>query len=428
MPKIEVFQKALNDRLGAKLPHDELEALLECAKAELDAVDDEQGIYKIELNDTNRPDLWSTAGLARQLIAYQGRAAIPRYSFFTRPDEAPEAAYRIVVDPSVEAIRPYIVAFAVSGEPINEAALNDLIQTQEKLCWNFGQKRRAIAMGVYRRDLIQFPVKYVAVDPDASRFQPLGLDKEISMREMLTEHPKGQEFGHIVANEALFPLLTDAAGDVLSFPPVINSNRIGAVEVGDRELFVELTGTDLNSLMLAASIVACDLSDSGFMIHPVVTEYPYDTIFGRQVQAPMYFQQKQTISLDAASRLLGVDLEPDEALAALARMGVSASICDGQIEVSPPEYRNDFLHGVDIAEDIMIGRGMASFTPEMPRDFSVGRLTPQEELSRRVKSLMVGLGFQEMIFNYLGSDKDYIQRMYPEDKQEAARAATVQIA
>jgi phenylalanyl-tRNA synthetase beta chain len=86
-----------------------------------------------------------------------------------------------------------------------------------------------------------------------------------------------------------FPLLTDSRAEVLSFPPVINSDRIGAVEVGDENLFIELTGTDIYSLMLTANIVACDLSDAGCTILPVKIEYPYDTALGREVVCPFYF-------------------------------------------------------------------------------------------------------------------------------------------
>ena len=124
-------------------------------------------------------------------------------------------------------------------------------------------------------------------------------------------------------------------------------------------------------------------------------------------------------------------------IAALKRMGIAAteasaasaaSADNTEILIRVPEYRNDFLHAVDIVEDVMIGRGMDSFTPEMPRDFTVGRLTPVEEFSRRVKTTMVGLGFQEMIFNYLGSGADYVESMYDEADWEDAFAQTVQIA
>jgi phenylalanyl-tRNA synthetase beta chain len=79
--------------------------------------------------------------------------------------------------------------------------------------------------------------------------------------------------------------------------------------------------------------------------------------------------------------------------------------------VSPPPFRNDFLHPVDVIEEIMIGRGMASFAPVMPREFTVGRLTRMEERARQVRDLMVGLGYQEMIYGYLGARADFADRM-----------------
>jgi phenylalanyl-tRNA synthetase beta chain len=77
----------------------------------------------------------------------------------------------------------------------------------------------------------------------------------------------------------------------------------------------------------------------------------------------------------------------------------------------PPEYRNDFLHAADVAEDVMIGRTLGSFKPERPRDFTVGRLTPTSYFSRRVKEILIGMGYQEMIYNYLGSRKDLVEKM-----------------
>jgi phenylalanyl-tRNA synthetase beta chain len=81
------------------------------------------------------------------------------------------------------------------------------------------------------------------------------------------------------------------------------------------------------------------------------------------------------------------------------------------VKAWPPEYRNDFLHAADVAEDVMIGRGLASFKPERPSDFTVGRLTPITVFSRKVKELMVGMGYQEMIYNYLGARKDFVEKM-----------------
>jgi phenylalanyl-tRNA synthetase beta chain len=428
MPKIELSQDAFFSYLGTRMGDAELEKLLTVAKAELDEPADEQGIIKIELNDTNRPDLWSTAGLARQLRLYLGGKR-PVYDFVTRPGQTVDTgSRRVVVDPSLQNIRPYIAAFAIAGMAIDEALLNDLIQTQEKLCWNYGRKRRSIAMGVYRSDLMKYPVRYVAADPDATTFVPLGLTSPISMRAMLSDHPKGQEFGPIVADFPKFPLLTDDRGDVLSFPPVINSDRIGAVELGDSNLFIELTGTDMPSLLHACSIVACDLADAGYTILPVTIEYPYDTPVGREVVTPFYFQSARSTTVDFIERLLGRKISSDELSAGLGRMGIGTEVSDTTVTIQPPEYRNDFLHAVDIVEDAMIGIGMDSFPPEIPSDFTVGRLSAAELFGRRVKSILVGLGYQEMIFNYLGSRRDFIERMVPEGDWDQWQADHVQVA
>ena len=413
MPKIETYEDTLFTYMGTRMDEPELELLLEAAKGEIDESADADGFMKIELNDTNRPDLWSTAGLGRQLRIYLG-GETPSYPFFSSANQTADTGERrVIVDAGLESIRPYIAAFAVSGKPIDEPSLRDLIQSQEKLCTNFGRRRKSIAMGVYRTRLITYPVRYVAADPDSTKFVPLGMETELSLREIIAEHPKGQEYGPIVADFPKMPFLTDTNGEVLSFPPVINSARVGAVEVGDDELFIELTGTDLDSLLLACSIVACDLADAGHTVHPVRVEYPYDTPLGREIVTPYYFQKPIDANLAAVSRLLGEEFTADGAIAALKTMGVSATATGENITARPPEYRNDFLHQVDVAEDIMMGRGMKTFTPEMPSDFTIGRLTDIEQFGRLAISTMVGLGFQEMISPYLGSGRELIEKMSP---------------
>ncbi|HEQ70922.1 MAG TPA: phenylalanine--tRNA ligase subunit beta, partial [Spirochaetia bacterium] len=160
MPKIEVNRKLFFERVGKKLALEDLVDLLECAKAELDGVLEEQDVLKIELNDTNRPDLWSTMGLARQLAAYLGGAE-KKYDFFSTPEKAaPTGGKRVIVDKKLQHIRPFIAAFVAAGTPVDEPRLVDMIQSQEKLCGNFGSKRKSIAMGIYRSDIIAYPVRY----------------------------------------------------------------------------------------------------------------------------------------------------------------------------------------------------------------------------------------------------------------------------
>jgi len=453
MPKIEVNEQVFyslagrinsnNEPCGWK-NKDEFEEILTCAKAELDSdlwsaecdknLPETERTLKIELNDTNRPDLWGTAGCARQLRIYQG-GKIPDYKFFSRTGDIKNAKYKVKVEASVKQVRPYITGFVArlkNGKSITDSMLRDMIQTQEKLAWNYGRKRRSLSMGIYRiadkhgNMLINWPIVYKGADPDAVSFVPLaaeeyGISGPLTLREILKQHPKGKEFAFIQEHEPVHPLLTDSKGNILSYPPIINSNDLGAVQVGDSEVFIELTGTDMHCLVLAASIVACDLADNGFEIEPVEVEYEFDTPFGGSIVTPFYFQETVFCSFSRIEKFLGDKLSADDCLKALARMGVRAEavtcVEKGETEkkdgvlVYPPEYRNDFLHAADVVEDVMIGRSLSSFKPERPSDSTIGRLLPITLFSRQVKELFIGMGYQEMIYNYLGSKKDLVDNM-----------------
>lgn len=434
MPKIEVNENLFFNLLGKKYDFDTLEKKLTFAKAELDEKPDmsqpeNERVIKIELNDTNRPDLWSTGGVTRQLRIHEGAKRSNYSSFLSKKDSVKDCADRVItVDPEMKNIRPYMVSFVISGKPIDDPMLKDIIQTQEKLCWNFGRKRRSISMGVYRMADIKWPCHYKAVDPDKTSFVPLQCDQPMTCRQILTEHPKGKDFGWIIKDLPKFPLLTDDTDEVLSMAPVINSATLGAVQVGDKDLMVELTGDNMENLMLSANIVACDFFDAGYEILPVKVVHPYETALGKEVVAPFYFQPSTKTTLAAINKKLGCDLTKDEVLDALARMDndvsakdfdasektasyLKANKNDVEFVLDPPPYRNDFLHEVDIIEDVMIGVGLDNFKPIRPSDFTVGQLSDVTLFSRKAKEIMVGLGYQEMIFNYLGSKRDYIDRM-----------------
>lgn len=434
MPKIEVNEKLFFNLLGKKYDYDTLEKKLTCGKAELDEKPDmtqkeDERVIKIELNDTNRPDLWSTGGITRQLRLHDGAKRSDYSKFMSKKDAVKDCGGRVItVDPELAKIRPYMVSFVISGKPIDDPMLKDIIQTQEKLCWNFGRKRRTISMGVYRMDQINWPCHYKAVDPDKTSFIPLGFTEPMTCRQILTDHPKGKDFGWIIKNLPKFPLLTDDKNEVLSMAPVINSATLGAVQVGDKDLMVELTGDNIENLILSANIVACDFADAGYEILPVKVVHPYDTGLGKEITVPYYFQQQTKATLSAINKKLGCDLTKSQVLDALARMDndveakdfdstektvkyLKANKNDVEFTLNPPPYRNDFLHEVDVIEDVMIGIGIDYFKPIRPKDFTVGQLSDVTIFSRKAKELMVGLGYQEMIFNYLGSKKDYIDKM-----------------
>lgn len=415
MPKLEIYKNLFLDKIGKNFTNLEISELLEPFKAEFDGFDESSGKIKIEFNDTNRPDLWSYLGLARQIKTYFF-GEMPYYDFFSKKGDFKKFYGEILVDGKMSQIRPFIFGFLAKGLIINDKMLETLIQFQEKLCQNYGQKRRRIAMGMYNSNFIKFPISYIASSPN-HKFVPFGMDYELSLLEINEKHPKGLEYSHIIKNFDKFPLLLDDNNNVVSYPPIINSNNIGSLKVGDTDLFVEVTGIDFEATLLALSIAACDFYDMGFEILPVKTVFrePFNLDF-KELVCPYYFQEEVEFNVENINRLLGSNLTLERICLSLKKMGVNSYSKDFKNYIVPPFYRNDFLHEVDVIEDVMIGEGLSSFNPELPKAFAVGRLSPLEEFSRNVRNLMVGMGFQEMIYNYMGSKKDFIDRMNINDQ------------
>ena len=107
MPTILIDPGDLSELIGSPVDQSRFLEQMDLAKAELKGVD-EEGRWRVELNDTNRPDLWSAEGIARQLRAAHGRRR--DYPFFRSASVG-----EIRVDAALEPIRPYVAAFVVRG-------------------------------------------------------------------------------------------------------------------------------------------------------------------------------------------------------------------------------------------------------------------------------------------------------------------------
>ena len=412
MPTISIFKADLEslldgDRKSRVISIEDLEELLMLVKGELKGHNQETGELRVELQDSNRPDLWCCEGIARQIrIKRQGK--LTPYSFLAKKPKVP---LHLIVAPGLEGVRPYVAACAARGYRVTEEGLAQFIQTQEKLADIFGHKRKTVSIGLYQLQKIQFPVTYDLVKPDEAQFTPLGMETVMTLSEILMVHPKGLEHGHILAGQSRLPILRDARNQSLSFPPIINSREIGEVRVGDDQLFVEVTGTDLSMVVLTLNIFAANLADRGATIEPVEVRYPKRTPLGKRVVTPQDLGKPRTIKVQAIERALGQDLGEKTVKQALETYGYNVSVGQGSVKAKLPPYRQDLLHAMDVVEDVAMSRGYGSFLPEMPAQFTVGSLSRIEQVSDRARELMVGLGFQEIISNILGSPEQYRDAM-----------------
>jgi phenylalanyl-tRNA synthetase beta chain len=407
MPTISISRSDLERLIGRRATDKDLDVWLPLVKSEVKDTDPVTGELRIELQDSNRPDLWCVEGIARQ-VRCKLKGAGNSYPYLrggiNRRDQ-------IVVGKGLEKLRPFVAACKARGCAVTDQCLTQLIQTQEKLADIFGRKRRTVSIGLYRLPAIIFPVTYALVDPEGVSFRPLGSDNSLNLREILQTHPKGIAYSGILEGQQRFPLLRDAEGEVLSFPPIINSRDIGEVRVGETELFVEVTGTDLYMVMLALNIFAANLHDRGAKIEPMDVVYPYKTALGRTIRTPQHFTKPRKISRHEIVQALGAELSMKEIRSSLTSYGYSLMGAGETLTATLPAYRNDLMHAVDIVEDVAISRGYGSFSPIMPSAFTVGNLTRIEQLSDKVRELMVGFGFQEIVSNILGSKEDLVEKM-----------------
>ncbi len=413
MPTISVFRDDLEQLLGSHVGEGLTPELLDrwvlWVKGEIKDYDRESGEYRIELQDSNRPDLWCCEGIARQIRTKLAGSAKPYPFFKDKGAEGPPR--RIQVSAGLDGVRPFIAACTAVGWTVTERGLAQLIQTQEKIADIYGRKRSTVSLGIYRLSKISFPVTYALVKPEEVRFTPLGFSERMTPGEILAVHPKGIEFAGILAGQPRVPLLIDDEGQVLSMPPIINSREIGEVCVGDTELFVEVTGTDMTMVLLAINILAANLADRGASIGKVELNYPYDTKYGRSLFSPYDISEPRAVSVSAIEKPLGQELGSRVIKEALQSYGYQVSVSKDQLSVTLPPYRNDLMHAVDVMEDVAISRGYDQFHPVMPSQFTVGSLSAVETVADRVRDYLVGMGFQEMMSNILASKEELVDKM-----------------
>ena len=407
MPTISIFREdfeslvAGGTRAKRSATMERLDDWLMLVKGELKEHVAETGELRIELQDSNRPDLWCCEGIARQIrIKQEGK--LKPYTFFSK-----KPTRRVIVGPAMENVRPYVAACMAKGYRVTAEGLGQLIQTQEKLADIYGHKRKTVSIGLYQLQRIRFPVTYELVKPDEARFTPLGMETVMTLSEILMVHPKGLEHGHILAGHDRIPILRDAAQQVLSFPPIINSREIGEVHPGDDQLFVEVTGTDLSMVVLTLNIFAANLADRGAAIEPIEVVYSKKTSLGKRVVTPQDLGQSRTIPIKTIEQALGQKLGTQAVKEALQVYGYEVTGGDGSVRAKLPPYRQDLMHAMDVVEDVAISRGYVEFSPVMPAQFTVGGLSKIEQTSDRARNFMVGMGFQEIISNILGAPEQY---------------------
>ncbi|OGS55241.1 MAG: phenylalanine--tRNA ligase subunit beta [Euryarchaeota archaeon RBG_19FT_COMBO_56_21] len=404
MPVINFSYSDLCELVGREVPRDLLREKLPLIGADLKSVPEDGDELSFEFFP-DRPDLFSVEGISRAVRAFFA------YEPGLRTYNVDDSDVDLVVDPSVNEVRPYIWSALVEGNEITDPLIRSMMDLQEKLHLTHGRNRKKVAIGIHDFRTVKPPFTYKAVLPDELSFIPLQGSRRMTPAEILKEHEKGMAYAFVLDGKKRYPIIVDKEGEVLSFPPIINGITTAITEE-TTDIFVDCTGTDLNAVKGAVNILTTALAERGGRIRSVRI-----TQDGKGSLAPDLNPQKMSLDPVYANKWIGTGLSADEMAGCLRRMGYGAVPGKTGLEVLVPRYRTDILHPVDLAEDVAIGYGFEKFGASLPIRATFGVEDPVLEFGSSVKTIMVGLGYFEVVTLSLSNPKDQFSSMnLPEDK------------
>jgi phenylalanyl-tRNA synthetase beta chain len=410
LPTIIVLFNDLQRLVGAQLPRniDDLNEVFFFVKGEVESIDGDE--LSIEIKDGNRPDLWTVEGLARELRGALGienglkEYAVENYS-----------GVEILVDSRLKDIRPYIACSIITNVQLNSESVRELMHLQDKLDLTYGRKRTRTSIGLYNYDLITPPIRYSVAKPLEISFVPLGGVKELSLKEIINTHPKGLEYGHILREKKHWPILLDAKNKILSFPPIINSNDLGRITEGVKDIFVEVTGMGYQTVLNTLMIVTLSLADRGEKILSTKIHYPYDDITNDET--PKLKTSNMLLNVSYVNQILGLNLNIQSIIDLLKKSRYDAYQTDRDtITLTIPCYRIDVMHPIDLVEDIAIKYGYNNIEPQWPQLNTFGSLSNLNVESNLARDIMVGLGFQEVLTFSMSNKSNLFKKMNLEDR------------
>ncbi|MDP2924860.1 MAG: phenylalanine--tRNA ligase subunit beta [Nanoarchaeota archaeon] len=398
MTTLTLNRKELERAIGKITP--ELENKISMFGTPVESLTDNEIVIDIT---ANRPDLLSFSGFTRAILSFLGKKpGLRNYQA-----EKPEKDYKVIIDKSVKKVRPYTACAIVKNLKLNDEKIKEIIDLQEKLHGSYGRNRKKLAIGIYPLEELKLPIRFIAKDPLEIKFQPLDFPKEINGRQILSQHPTGREYAHLLKDEEIFPIFIDSKDEILSMPPIINSEKTGKITEKTREVFIECSGFNKEYLIKTLNMIVCALSDIGGKIIAMELE---DSKEGKYI-SPNLESEKKEFSISFVNKTLGLELTEKTIKECLEKMGIGYIKEKDKNIALIPSYRADILHEIDLVEDIGIAYGYENFVPEIPKISTIGEEDKTSVFKRKISEILTGLGLLEISSYHLSTKEKQFKKI-----------------
>nr|BAJ99943.1 predicted protein [Hordeum vulgare subsp. vulgare] len=360
---------------------------------------------KIEV-PANRYDLLCHEGLARALRIFLEREQIPKWNVVPPATGAEERW--VEIQKETAQIRPYFASAILRGVNFTPESYASFIDLQDKLHQNLARKRTLVAIGTHDLDRVaKGKITYEARPPKDIKFAPLNKDTEYTAEQLMELYESDKHLSrylHIIKDSPVYPIIYDSTQQVLSMPPIINSQHT-KITLDTKNIFIDMTATDQTKLQIVTNIMVtmfAQYTSVPFTIEQVKIVYPD----GRTVTTPDLSPTVFTAHQSYINSCTGLALSQAEIIHYLNKMGNDASsvpsstdpsVPSDKITVSVPASRPDILHECDIMEEVAIAYGFNKLKKTFPATNTVAVPLPVNKLSDIVRRECSLAGFIEVL-------------------------------
>ena len=215
----------------------------------------------------------------------------------------------------------------------------------------------------------------------------------------------GIKYGHLLGNSEKVPIILDSKNNAVSFPPIINSDRT-KISKNTRNLLIEVTAQEKNAAEDTLAVIANVLQDAGFKLFSI-------KISGANNSTPLLKPKNMILDADLVNKILGIKISVPKMISALRKSRLDVQSRGKKIICTIPRYRTDIFGEMDLVEEVALGYGIENLEPTIPESISVGQKAKITTTLDAINSIMIGLGFSEVMNFGLISQRvlcDYTKR------------------